>query len=181
MATKRRPTIGSNPLDAVIPSRRVEEKTNNSTVTKETPVPAPVTAPTKMEEPKPSPVVRSAEVPDIDLEDYQTEAETTTATVSTQEKGPVPVYQSSSSQRREPSAPPPQPEQPPRIEKQRMTIHLPVDLVEKMKDAVYWTPGLTLAGLAEDALQVAVEEIEEERGEPFPKRRENLRGGRPIK
>jgi len=36
--------------------------------------------------------------------------------------------------------------------KERLTVHLPVGLIDRMRNAVYWTPGLTLAGLAEDAI-----------------------------
>jgi hypothetical protein len=75
----------------------------------------------------------------------------------------------------------PEPEKPPRVIKERLTIHLPVELIDRAKNAVYWTPGLTLAGLAEGALAKALEELEKERGEPFPPRREELKGGRPLK
>ncbi|HOK54645.1 MAG TPA: hypothetical protein PLZ21_00040 [Armatimonadota bacterium] len=65
--------------------------------------------------------------------------------------------------------------------KERLTVHLPVDLIERAKNAVYWTPGLTLAGLAEQAFTEALERLEQKRGEPFPNRTEELRGGRPVK
>ncbi len=60
-------------------------------------------------------------------------------------------------------------------------MHLSVDLIDRVKNAVYWTPGLTLAGLAEDALSKAVERLERERKEPFPPRKAELKGGRPLK
>ena len=66
-------------------------------------------------------------------------------------------------------------------EKQRLTVHLTVNLIERAKNAVWWTPGLTLAGLAEQALIDAVDAMEQERGEPFLPRREELKGGRPMK
>jgi hypothetical protein len=69
----------------------------------------------------------------------------------------------------------------PKVEKERLTVHLPVDLIDRLKNAVYWTPGLTLAGLAEEVFQEAVERIEKERGEPFPPRKRELTGGRPLK
>lgn len=69
----------------------------------------------------------------------------------------------------------------PRVVKERLTVHLPVDLIDRIKNAVYWTPGLTLAGLAEEALTAAVERLERERGEPFPPRKAELKGGRPLK
>lgn len=68
-----------------------------------------------------------------------------------------------------------------KIIKERLTVHLPVELIERVKNAVYWTPGLTLAGLAEEAFTAAVERLERERGEPFPPRRSELKGGRPLK
>ncbi len=68
-----------------------------------------------------------------------------------------------------------------RIEKQRLTVHVPVDLIDRLKNAVYWTPGLTLAGLAEDAFDRALKSIEKEQGGPFPQRDQELRGGRPLK
>lgn len=65
--------------------------------------------------------------------------------------------------------------------KQRITIHISAAVIERVKNAVYWEPGLTVAGLAEEALERAVESLEAERGTPFPQRKEHrLRGGRPI-
>lgn len=71
--------------------------------------------------------------------------------------------------------------EPARVTKERLTVHLPVDLIDRVKNAVYWTPGLTLAGLSEDALRKAVDRLEKERGEPYPARRSELKGGRPLK
>lgn len=68
-----------------------------------------------------------------------------------------------------------------RVAKERLTIHLPVSLIDRVKNTVYWTPGLTLAGLAERALEQAVNELEAENGQPFKPRREELKGGRPLK
>jgi hypothetical protein len=72
-------------------------------------------------------------------------------------------------------------EVPGRIAKERLTVHVPVELIDRVKNIVYWTPGLTLARLAEEALTKEVEEREKERGEPFPHRTEELKGGRPLK
>ena len=82
---------------------------------------------------------------------------------------------SSASSRQRPQGPPG------RVAKARMTFHLPVDVIEHAKNAVYWTPGLTLADLAARALTRVLDEIERKRGKVFPQRREELRGGRPIK
>ena len=37
--------------------------------------------------------------------------------------------------------------------KQRITIHLTVDLIERVKNAVFWQPGTTLTSFAEEALE----------------------------
>jgi hypothetical protein len=66
-------------------------------------------------------------------------------------------------------------------DKERCTLRLSRELMDKLRDAVYWTPGLTLGSLAEQALRSCIEEIEEGRGEPFPRRTSNLRPGRPVK
>lgn len=65
--------------------------------------------------------------------------------------------------------------------KERLTVHVPNDLVDRTKNAVYWTPGLTLARLAERALSAELDRLENENGGPFPARAEELRGGRPMK
>lgn len=65
--------------------------------------------------------------------------------------------------------------------KQRITLHISADLVDRVKNAVYWEPGLTVAGFAEEAFTKTIEELEEERGAPFPQRKQHrLRGGRPV-
>ena len=68
-----------------------------------------------------------------------------------------------------------------KIEKERITLHLTKQLIERMKNCVYWTPGLTLAALGEEALQEKIEAIEKKRGEPFPPRSGRLPVGRPMK
>lgn len=66
-----------------------------------------------------------------------------------------------------------------KVKKKRLTIHLPVDLIESAKNAVYWTPGLTLTSLGEEAFAEKMKQIEEANGGPFKPRKEELRGGRP--
>lgn len=64
--------------------------------------------------------------------------------------------------------------------KQRITVQISEEVVERIKNAVYWTPGITLASLAEEAFAAIVNKLEAENGEPFTKRREELKTGRPI-
>lgn len=52
---------------------------------------------------------------------------------------------------------------PERAEKEPLTVHISVDVVDRAKNAVYWTPGLT-----------------PKRGEPFPPRRSERERGRPL-
>jgi len=68
-----------------------------------------------------------------------------------------------------------------KVIKERLTVHLSIGLIDRVKNTVYWTPGMTLASLAETALQQLVDQLEKQRGEPFPPRKENLKGGRPLK
>jgi hypothetical protein len=65
--------------------------------------------------------------------------------------------------------------------KERMTFHLPLDIINRAKNAVYWTPGLTLADLAARSLARALDELERKRGAPFLRRKAELKGGRPVK
>ena len=64
--------------------------------------------------------------------------------------------------------------------KKRITISIDSGLLERVKNAVYWTPGLTLTGLAEGALDTAITELERKRGNEFPERKDELKRGRPL-
>ena len=61
----------------------------------------------------------------------------------------------------------------------RLTVSLPGDLVERVRDAVYWSPSLTLAWLIAQSLRTSLAEMESSRQCPFPKRTKALRAGRP--
>jgi hypothetical protein len=61
----------------------------------------------------------------------------------------------------------------------RLTVNLPSHLVEQMRDAVYWTPGLTLAWLVARAVRASLTELEAMHQGPFAKRTKPLRAGRP--
>lgn len=79
--------------------------------------------------------------------------------------------------------------------KQRLTVQISEDVIERAKNAVYWTRGLTLAQLTEEALEKAISNLEKnsiiyddntgkplkDKGESFPERKENLKTGRPLK
>ena len=61
----------------------------------------------------------------------------------------------------------------------RLTVSLPGDLVDRLRDAVYWSPSLTLAWLIAQSLRTSLTEMESFRQCPFPKRTKALRAGRP--
>lgn len=61
----------------------------------------------------------------------------------------------------------------------RLTVNLPSDLVEEMRDAVYWTPGLTLAWMIAQAVRGSLAELKRAHQGPFPRRLKPLRAGRP--
>lgn len=65
--------------------------------------------------------------------------------------------------------------------KERLTIHLSQNLIERLKNAVFWTPGLTLAELGENAFTQLVDELETKHGGAFEPRTGELKGGRPLK
>ena len=87
----------------------------------------------------------------------------------------------------EPAGTTPRPVAAPRVVKERLTVHVPVDVVDVVKDCVVALSGpplrLTLAGFAEQALRHELERLQKEhnRGKAFPKRDGELKGGRPIK
>jgi hypothetical protein len=64
--------------------------------------------------------------------------------------------------------------------KKNLSVILTENLVERAKNIVYWTPGVTLAGLVEEGLERAVERRERVNGGPFKTRPSNLQRGRPI-
>lgn len=60
---------------------------------------------------------------------------------------------------------------------ERVTVYLPIDLSERMRDLVYWRPDLTLSGLVEEAIQREVDR----HGEVKPRGTGKLTPGRPPK
>lgn len=61
----------------------------------------------------------------------------------------------------------------------RLTVSLPGDLVDRLRDAVYWSPNLKLAWLIAESLRASLADLETSRQSPFPKRMMALRAGRP--
>lgn len=66
-------------------------------------------------------------------------------------------------------------------DRERVTIHLPVALIERLRNAVYWTPGTTLTSVIGAALNDYIDGMEKARGDTFPQREGSIRLGRPPK
>ena len=72
-----------------------------------------------------------------------------------------------------------QPLQPsPPSQNQRVTVSLPTPLIERLRNAVYWTEDLPLAGLVAEAIKDIVTQMEEVNGGTFPQRVSPLKRGR---
>lgn len=69
--------------------------------------------------------------------------------------------------------------QPSAPKRKRLTVYLPVTLLERLRNTVFWMRGTTVAGLLEAALTESLDQREHVRGGPFPRRLAELKGGRP--
>ena len=65
--------------------------------------------------------------------------------------------------------------------RQKLTVHLEADVVNRVKNAAYWNPRLTIARIAERGIRLALREVEKDHGGAYPQREGELVGGRPIK
>lgn len=64
-------------------------------------------------------------------------------------------------------------------EKQRLTVQLAGGVLDRLRNAVFWTPGLTITGFIERCISETVDPMEKERGDEFPERSHHLKAGRP--
>ena len=55
--------------------------------------------------------------------------------------------------------------------KKPMCIRIDEKIQEKIKDIVYWTPGLSVSGLAEELFMNYANKLEKKRGIAFEKRK----------
>jgi hypothetical protein len=68
---------------------------------------------------------------------------------------------------------------PVRRPRQRITVFLPLPLIERLRNAVYWTEQRPLAQIIAEAIDDAVSEMEQANGGVFPPRLSALKPGRP--
>lgn len=69
---------------------------------------------------------------------------------------------------------------PKKIGKERVTINVTSHLIDKVRNAIFWTPGMTLAQFAEDAFRETLGKMEKKLGKSFPPRKGKLKLGRPL-
>ena len=62
-----------------------------------------------------------------------------------------------------------------------VTISVPLALMERLRNAVYWTRDRPLANLVADAIEDVVTQMEDDNGGAFPQRVSSLKRGRPRK
>ena len=65
--------------------------------------------------------------------------------------------------------------------RERFTVQIAAGIIDRLRNAVYWTKGMTLAGFIENCIDVGVTQMENERGKPLPTRDRDLPVGRPPK
>ncbi len=67
------------------------------------------------------------------------------------------------------------------ISKKLISVRLPVDLIERVRDVVYHIREMTMCDFAEYAFTKAMDLLEQNRGGPFPKRIREIKKGRPMR
>ncbi|MFC1850398.1 hypothetical protein ACFL27_09430 [candidate division CSSED10-310 bacterium] len=67
------------------------------------------------------------------------------------------------------------------MKKERIAVGISQTLAERIRNACYWTPGLTLTLFAERAFTAYVEQLENEHGGSFKSRAGELKKGPPLK
>ena len=66
------------------------------------------------------------------------------------------------------------------VRRSKVSAEVDYEVADRVKNAVYWTPGLTMARFIEKALEDAIDKLEEDRGGKFEAREGELVGGRPM-
>ena len=66
-------------------------------------------------------------------------------------------------------------------DKQRVTVQISSDVMNRLKNAVYWTPGITISSSIESAIEEKLRILEKDNKGEFEQRPEELKAGRPVK
>lgn len=68
------------------------------------------------------------------------------------------------------------------MEYERLTVQLDAELLNKVRNIVYWEPSLTMKSFVEKAVEKQIEIYEEvHKGQPVQRPIQKLNPGRPIK
>jgi hypothetical protein len=70
---------------------------------------------------------------------------------------------------------------PPEHKEARLTLVMQPELLERVRNAAFWSPGETLAAIGHRGVLAELQRMEEQNGGPFPPRSRPLRTGRPPK
>ncbi len=62
--------------------------------------------------------------------------------------------------------------------KSHITVAVAAEVVERLRNAAYWTPGLTITSVLEECVAIAVDELERKNGGPYEKRNGPLKNGK---
>ena len=54
-------------------------------------------------------------------------------------------------------------QEPIKLKRMRISAEISRDVADRIKNAVYWTPGMTMAGFIEESLARAIENLEQEK------------------
>lgn len=66
------------------------------------------------------------------------------------------------------------------VNKKNFSVSITPAVLDKIRDIVYWTPGLTVSGLVETCFINVANAMEADRGSEFPARTGQLSMGRPV-
>lgn len=69
----------------------------------------------------------------------------------------------------------------PRPRRTNVQGYIDARVLDRARDAAFWTPGVSLSALIEQGLRTEVARLEAERGEPFPPRRGPLMRGPTVR
>jgi len=64
--------------------------------------------------------------------------------------------------------------------RERITFFLSSNLIDKLRNTAFWSPGITMAEIVEQSVTTGLDRIEKQRGEPFPPRQRQLLPGRKV-
>lgn len=70
---------------------------------------------------------------------------------------------------------------PPRPRRTNVQGYIDAQVLDRARDAAFWTPGVSLSALIEHGLRKEIARLEAERGEPFPRRRGPLTPGPSVR